>query len=191
MQQGSSLTWRKDGDNQAFDSGTWEFKARQFRSSAEFLLRSFDSSIENLTFETMMLLPSAEFMLALSIELMSKAHYLKNTKKPKEDIYKHEVSVLFEPGFLSPEQLTLLHHSERYVVWAGRYPTPKWTKEKYKEDYDVPSLLNSNHETIDARDIPNTASRPRCNELIELYEFIHSDWVRADALYLSKHRKEE
>ena len=178
MQHSSSLSWRKNGDDQAFDSETWEFKARQFRSSAEFLLRSFDSSVDNLTFETIMLLPSAEFLMTLSIELISKAHYLKKTKRPKEDIYKHEVSELFESTFLSPKQLTLLRHCERYVIWAGRYPTPKWTKENFKEGYDVPSVINGNHEIIDARDIPNASSRPRCGELIELYEFIHADWAR-------------
>lgn len=179
MQDGSSLTWRRDGDDQAFDSDTWEFKARQFLSSAQFLLNSFDASMESQTFESIMNLPTAEFLLALAVEIISKAHYLKRSNGQREDIYKHEVSQLFEPGFLSNEQSKLLRHAERYVIWAGRYPTPKWTKEKFKEEFDVPSIINGNHEVIDATNIPNTASRPRCNELIALYQFIHTDWALA------------
>ena len=181
MENGASLTWRKDGDDQAFDSDAWEFKARQFMATAQFLLRSFDAGVEHLTFESLMLLPSAEFLLALAVELISKAHHLKTDKQPREGIYKHEVSELFEPGFLSTEQIKLVHHAEQYVIWAGRYPTPKWTKETFKKAYDVPSLVRGNHEAIHANGIPNTASRPRCGALVALYDFIHADWARTGA----------
>ena len=177
MKNGSSITWRQDGDAEAFDDGAWEFKARQFKSTSQFLLQSFDAQLSMPTFESIMLLPTAEFLLSLAVELLSKAYYLKAKLGPPEAIYRHDVATLLKDGFLNVEQSRLMCHAERYVVWAGRYPTPKWTKEQYKEYYDVPSTVIGSVEHIDATDIPNTASRPRCNELVALYEYIHSVWA--------------
>jgi len=123
-----------------------------------------------------MFLPTAEFLLALALELLAKAYYLKANAGPQEAIYRHDVAGLLDPTFLTDEQHRLMRHAERYVVWAGRYPTPKWTKETFKEDYDVPSVVQGRIERINGADIPNTASRPRCDELLALYEHIHAAW---------------
>ena len=176
MKKGSSLSWRQGGGSEAFDDGAREYKARQFESTAKFLLKSFDAQISAPSFEAIMLLPTAEFLLSLALELLAKAYYLKANVGPQEAIYRHDVAGLLDPTFLTYEQHRLMRHAERYVVWAGRYPTPKWTKEIFKEDYDVPSAVQGHIEHISASDIPNTASRPRCEELLALYERIHTAW---------------
>lgn len=177
MKDNASIRWRAEGDEAAFDHAAWEFKARQFASSARYVLRGFDDQLEAPTFEGLMLLPTAEFLFSLALELISKARYLKRGDGPREDIYSHDVLTLFEKNFLNPERAALLAHAHQYVVWAGRYPTPKWTKEKFKEGYDVPSSLVGNHEFIDSASIPNTASRPRVEEMAELYDFIRRSWA--------------
>jgi len=179
MKSDSSSSWRQNGDEEAFDDGAWEFKARQFESSARHCLRSFDAQINEPSFETIMLLPTAEFLLSLALELLCKAYHLKATIGRPEDIYSHNVVDLVGSGFFTEPQERLMRHAERYVIWAGRYPTPKWTKEHFKEGYDVPSKFIGGVEHIDGSDIPNTASRPRCNELIELCQYIRSRWAQA------------
>jgi len=181
MKKGSSLSWRQDGDSEAFDDDAWEFKARQFESTAKFLLTSFDDHISAPSFETIMLLPTAEFLLSLALELLAKAYYLKTNAGHQEAIYRHDVAGLLDSTFLTAEQYRLMRHAERYVVWAGRYPTPKWTKETFKEGYDVPSYVQGHVEHINGADIPNTASRPRCGELLALYEHIHAAWSEHQA----------
>ena len=177
MLESSSESWRAEGDAAAFDSDEWEFKSRQFVGSARFLLQSFDEHPSAPTFDTIMLLPTAEFLLALALELMSKVYYLRAKSGPQQAIYRHEVVGLYPEGFFSDRQVRLMHHAERYVVWAGRYPTPKWTKEHHREEYDVHSTFSGGVEHIHADDIPNTASRPRCGELIGLYEHVHRAWA--------------
>jgi hypothetical protein len=172
----SSISWREEGDLEAFDHRAWEFKSRQFETSAKHLLQAFDDQLEAPTFESIMLLPTAEFLLSLAVELICKAHYLKHNAGAREAIYQHEVASLCEGCLFNPEQLALMQHAERYVMWAGRYPSPKWTKEAYKEEYDVPSSFVGGIEHIDAAHIPNTASRPRAEQLLALYWHIHNAW---------------
>lgn len=179
MKPGSSQSWREDGDASAFDDESWEFRARQFESSARFLLSSFDARLKALDFEAMMLLPTAEFLLSLALELICKAYLLKTKANDPEAIYRHDVSALVPKDLLSPDQQTLMLHAERYVVWAGRYPTPKWTKDKFKEDFDVPSTIENGIERIDASHIPNTSSRPRCEQMLALYEHVRQAWAAA------------
>lgn len=176
MKENASISWREEGDSQAFDHGAWEFKSRQFESSARFLLKAFDDQIASPTFESIMLLPTAEFLLSLAVELICKAHYLKRSAGPREAIFRHEVLSLCDGILFNPEQLVLMQHAERYVVWAGRYPTPKWTKEKFKEEYDVPSSFVGSVEHIDAAHMPNTASRLRADQLLALYQHILNAW---------------
>ncbi|MEA0738345.1 hypothetical protein QYY77_20140 [Xanthomonas campestris pv. campestris] len=179
MKSGSSITWRQEGDEQAFDDAAWEFRSCQFESSAGHCLRSFDATIADPTFETIMWLPTAEFLLSLALELLCKAYYLKAKIGRPEDIYSHNVVDLVGSEFFSEDQAQLMRHAERYVIWAGRYPTPKWTKEYFKEGYDVASRIVGNVEHIDGADIPNTASRPRCTELLELCQHVRSRWAQA------------
>lgn len=176
MKPDTSTSWRASGDSAAFDHGTWEFRSRQFFVSAKQLLSDFDAAIDSLTFQSIMLLPTAEFLASLALELVAKAYYLKSNAGPREDIYRHDVIVLCGAGFLTPDQERLMLHAAQYVVWAGRYPTPKWTKESSKENYDAPSVFVGAEEHIDASDIPNTASRPKVNQLLELYEYIRIAW---------------
>lgn len=125
-----------------------------------------------------MLLPTAEFLLSLALELICKACYLKLNLGPCDAIYRHQVVDLLGPSFFNTEQRRLMLHAQRFVIWAGRYPTPKWIKESQKEDYDVPSVFTGSQEVIDARDLPNGASRPRCDELLALYDHIHQEWAK-------------
>ena len=176
MKPGSSDSWRKDGDNEAFDHESWELKSQQFYVAAKQLLVDFDTALQAPNFQSMLLLPTAEFLASLALELVSKAYYLKSNHGPKEDIYSHNVLSLCGEGFFNQEQTKLMFHAQRYVVWAGRYPTPKWTKETYKEGYDVPSKVTGNYEQIDGRDVPNWASRPRADDLLALYEYVRNAW---------------
>jgi len=67
-------------------------------------------------------------------------------------------------------------YAEAFVIWAGRYPTPKWTKEQFKEAYDVPCKIIDGAEYIDAEKLPNSTSRKRADELLSHYEHIHKAW---------------
>ena len=179
MKPGSSQSWRKNGDAAAFDHGAWDFRARQFASSAKFLLASHDVRIKTPDFEAIMLLPTAEFLLSLSIELICKAYLLKKKAVNREAIYRHDVFTLLPEGLLSQEQKKLMLHAERYVVWAGRYPTPKWTTEWSKETFDVPSTFLNGIEQIDASQLPNSSSRARCDELAALFEHLRATWAES------------
>lgn len=176
MREKYSKSIRRENDEKAFDSDEWEFKSRQFISSARFLAQSFDEKQEALDFNSIMFLPTAEFLVSFSIELICKAYYLAKGIGHRESIYGHDVTSLFQSKELSTEQLKLLDHTTRYVIWAGKYPTPKWTKEKFKMDSDVPSEIVNGIERINALDMPSTSSRPRVDELFYLYDFIHALW---------------
>jgi len=179
MNDNYSKSIRQDNEEMAFDPDEWEFKAKQFFSSAEFLVKSFDERLENHGFQSMMFLPNAEFLLSFSIELISKAYYLQSRLGPREKIYNHNVQELFKKDDFSKQHWELLAHTMRYVVWAGRYPTPKWTKEKFKKESDVPSIIKNGIESINAIDIPSTSSRPRVDLLFTLYNHIRNLWIEA------------
>lgn len=179
MKPGASQAWRDGGDAAAFDDESWEYRARQFESSSKFLLASFDDRIKAANYEDIMLLPTAEFLLSLAIELICKAYLLKAKVDKPEAIYRHDVSNLMPKGLLSEEQQKLMTHAERYVIWAGRYPTPKWTREDLKEGFDVSSTFSDGIEHIDASQLPNSSSRPRCDELLVLYEHLRQSWANA------------
>jgi hypothetical protein len=178
MKIGSSETWREHGASQAFDHGAWEFRSRQFCSSARQLLHVHDAQLAAPSFDSIMCLPTAVFLLSLAIEQVCKAYYLKSGAGPKEAIYSHEVASLCGDKLLNAEQRDLMTYAEGFVVWAGRYPTPKWTKEIFKEAYDVPSAFVDGTEHIDATKMPNAASRERANQLLSLCEHIRTAWAQ-------------
>jgi len=167
-----SESWRFEGDQIAFDPFEWSFKAKGILESAKLLIKEFDKSSKTASFEHMLVLPTAEFLVCLAIELISKSCYLKHATQKKDKIYTHSVVELFDQNFFNENQLKLMKHAERFVLWAGRYPTPKWTKEKFKSEYDVKSKISNGVEHINAQDIPNASSRPKLDELIKLYEYI-------------------
>jgi len=175
----ASEAWRSQGDQVAFDDRAWASQSRQFRSSARELLVTHDAQSKNPTYASICCLPTATFLLSLAIEQVSKAHYLKAKLGAREAIQTHNVVKLFSEGTFNEEQLLLMAYAESHVVWAGRYPTPTWTKEKFKEAYDVPSSFVDGVEHIDAKDIPNATWRDRANELLKLYEHIHGMWRAA------------
>jgi len=177
MTGSASQVWRSQGDRIAFDDGAWEYQSRQFRSSAGQLLALHDAGMTNPTYESISCLPVATFLLSLAIEQVSKAYYLKAKLGARELIHTHAVAQFFKN--LNEKQSQLMAYAEGYVVWAGRYPTPTWTKEKYKEAYDVPSTYKDGVEHIEARDIPNAAWRERVDEMFALYEHIHGMWRAA------------
>jgi hypothetical protein len=173
-----SATWRKILDAQAFDHAVWEFKSRQLAASSLLLHRATPSSSETPKFDSISAIPSAQLLLALAIELMAKALYLKQAAGPREAIYSHDVLQLVGSS-LSPEQAELLEFSQTFVVWAGRYPTPKWTSEKYKISADVPSHFVDGMEHFNALDFPSHASHDRYLELGGLFNHLRSCWEAA------------
>lgn len=126
-----------------------------------------------------MALPTAQYLLALSLELIGKAYFLKAKHGPPESVYTHKVSRLIAPCQLNDDQMKLLVAAEELVIWAGRYPTPKWTKESLKEKYDVPSTFTEGIEHIDASALPNAATAQRCHEFVALFETIRTSWATA------------
>lgn len=170
MRPSASKSWRKQGDAVAFDHTAWEFKARQFYVVGKRLVEDFEVQIKSPSFDAIMALATGEFVLCLALELTVKAHYLKAKTGHCEAIYDHDVLRFVPDGLLTDAQRSLLKHAVRYVIWAGRYPTPKWTTEHYKEGYDADALLVEGIETIDGSTIPNSASLQRSKELVALCE---------------------
>ena len=176
MKKKLSKSWRQDGDDEAFDHSAWETRASFFFVSSHKLIEVHKLDLEKNSVDLFATLVPSEFLISLAIEMMAKAYYLKHNPGPREAIYTHKVLPLISDIDLTDRQIELINHSEKYVVWAGRYPTPKWTKEKFKSDYDVPSIIKNGVEYIHADDIPNTASIPRIEEKWELYECINNNW---------------
>ncbi len=174
MRETASPAWREQGNRIAFDSWAWESKALQFFGASKLLLAQFDKETSEKNFANVpALLPTAEFLLSLALELICKAHYLKSQAGPPEEVYGHNTWERLKDGVLDDHQKALMRHAQEYVEWAGRYPTPKWTSEKHKERFDADHQIVEGVETIDGGSIPNSASRPRCAELIAMFEHIH------------------
>lgn len=167
---------RNQGDQIAYDHGQWEFQSRQLAYSACHLLKEHIKMMERGAYEGIALLPTSQFLISLAIELICKAYYLKLGIGKREEIYKHDVLDLCQGILFSVRQKELMALAESNVIWAGRYPTPKWTKEKFKEDYDVPSKLIDGVEYLDADKMKNSSSPKRVEELIELYSYLKESW---------------
>lgn len=174
MRDTASPAWRAFGDVIAFDYWAWESKSIQFYGVAKELLAQFDKGIAEQQFETIQFLPTAEFLLALALELICKAHYLRSKAGPREKVYGHDTWTRLNDSVLDEKQKTLMSHAQQYVEWAGRYPTPKWTSDEKKAKFDADRAIADGVEAIDGTTIPNTASRPRCDELLLLYEHIYA-----------------
>jgi hypothetical protein len=179
MDSEASQAWRKQGDVVAFDHGAWEFHSRQFLGSAKQLLQIHDAAVAHQNFDSITALSTATFLLSLAIEQVSKAYYLKSKRGPRESIYTHSVADLCGEKLLDGKGKQLMAYAEAFVVWAGRYPTPKWTKEQFKEAYDVPCKIIDGLEHIDAEKLPNSTSRARTDELLAQYKLIHEAWQAA------------
>lgn len=178
MKLGSSQIWRDEGDAVAFDHVAWEFKSRQFFATAQQLLADFETAKNAPTFQVISLLTTGQFIASLALELIAKALYLKRNDGPIEHIYSHNVLDLCGPNLFSDDQAKLMCFAARSVVWAGRYPTPKWITEKQKEDHDVPSVFIDGLEHINALDFPNSASPFQLRQLLNLYPHIHAAWTQ-------------
>ncbi|MGN6152912.1 MAG: hypothetical protein ACTHOH_13030 [Lysobacteraceae bacterium] len=120
----------------------------------------------------------AQLLLALAIELMAKAYYLKSGTRVEKDIYTHDLSTLVA-GVVSSEQLELIRFSQQFVVWAGRYPTPRMNNPKALALADVSSQLVDGVEHFEARDFPNYASQDRYLELGGLFNHLRACWETA------------
>ncbi len=176
MKNGISSFIRNQGEQIAFDHGQWEFQSRQLAYSANQLLIDHIEMINNKNYEGVALLPTSQFLISLAIELICKAYYLKLGKGNREDIYKHEVFELCQDIHFNARQKELMNLAESNVIWAGRYPTPKWTKEKFKEDYDVPCKTINGKVYVEANKMKNSSSPKQVEELLELYSYIRSTW---------------
>lgn len=176
-----SQVWRKQGDAIAFDHGSWEFQSRQFLASAKQLLQIHDASAEAPNFDAIAALSNATFLLSLAIEQVGKAWYLKSKAGPRENIYTHSVLDLFGEKLSQDIDKILMAYAKAFVVWAGRYPTPRWTKEQSKEAYDVPCKVINDVEHIDAEKLPNSTSRKRTDQLLAQYQAIHRAWAQTAA----------
>ncbi len=160
----------------AFDHSQWEYQARQLAYSAQHLLDDHVDMMKVKAWEGIALLPTSQFLSSLAIELISKAYFLKRRIGNREEIYKHQVLDLCDGITFSIEQEELMALAESNVVWAGRYPTPKWTKEKLKAEYGVPCEVIDGAEHIDASKIKNSSSPQRVADLLALYSFIWGKW---------------
>ncbi|MGY3265549.1 hypothetical protein [Lysobacter sp. HA35] len=174
----TSATWQHILAAEAFDDSAWEFKSRQLASSSEALYRVAVEATDAPTFESVSALPSAQLLLALAIELMAKAYFLKSGGTPKENIYSHEVRDRVS-HMLSAEQLELLEFSQNFVVWAGRYPTPKMNNLKQLASADVPSRFVDGIEHFESKDFPNHVSPDRYLELGGLFNHLRACWATA------------
>ncbi len=172
MKESASPAWRSIGERAAFEVLAWEFKSREFYGVARHLLEQFDKGIAEKRYETIMFLPTAQFMLSLALELIAKAHYLQSKAGPKEQVFSHDLWERLAEGVITDDQKTLMAHAQEYVEWAGRYPTPKWTTEKQKERFDAEKVVVDGVEGIHGPSIPNAASRGRCEEYIALYRHL-------------------
>ena len=83
MRDTASPTWRNQGDAIAFDDHAWKGKANQFFFTANRMLSLFDSEIAEKKWDAIALLPTAEYLRALSVELIAKAYYLKTNAGPR------------------------------------------------------------------------------------------------------------
>jgi hypothetical protein len=175
MKPDSSLTWRTTGDYAAFETGQWEFKSRLYYSAACQLRTNYASQVQSSPFEAVACLVVAQFNMALAVELVCKALYLKTASNPGKEVYTHKVADLLPKGLLSQEQAELLSFAVEIVEWAGRYPTPRWDKETHKDRYDIPEKNGPN--SFDANDIPNRASIGLIDVLETLYCHVHEAWA--------------
>lgn len=176
MKEGFSKAIRSQGDEVAFDHGQWEFQSRQLVYSANYLLKEHVEMMKLEKFEGIALLPTSQFIVSLAVELISKAYFLKLGKGNRKDIYSHNVLSLCDSIKFNTRQTELMELAESSVIWAGRYPTPKWTKESFKEEYDVPCQIKNGIEHIEANKMKNSSSPQRVEELLELYSFIRGEW---------------
>ena len=170
-----SQTWRATGDYAAFETGQWEFHSRLYLSAARQLRANYASHVQSSPFEAVACLVVAQFNMALAVELVCKAHYLKAASGQCVKVYTHQVAKLLPAGLLSQEQEELLSFAAQCVEWAGRYPTPKWDRESSKEKYDIPEKSGPN--SFDANDIPNRASIALIDALEALYGHVHQAWA--------------
>lgn len=176
MKKVPSKAIRDQGDRIAFDHGQWEFQSRQFAYSANFLLSKHVAMMDRKEYEGILLLPTSQFLASLAIELIAKAYFLKLATADPTKIYSHEISTFCDGILLSKEEAKLLKLAESNVRWAGRYPTPQWTKEKFKTDYDVPSYTKDGIHFAEVNEMKNASSPNRVQDLLDLYSKIHEHW---------------
>ena len=171
-----SKSWRAMGDGAAFAPFAWEFQARLFYRAARGL-RAKDPMLTNEVDEDGIAgLVVGQFDMALAVELIAKAYYLSAMLGPPEQVYQHEVLKLVPADMLTERERKLMQFATNCVVWAGRYPTPKWTTEKNKLAWDVPELDGA----INGADIPNAASGARIDELGALFEHLHAAYSASE-----------
>jgi hypothetical protein len=176
MKSNSSKSVRQQGDRIAFDHGQWEFQSRHFAFSAQKLLSDHVEMLAMEDFNGIKLLPTSQFLASLAVELICKAYYLKLGNGDHHNVYQHQVKSLCQNISFNSRQLELIDFAESNVVWAGRYPTPKWTKEHFKEDYDVPHITIDGKTYIDASKMKNSATPERVKDLLALYSYISEKW---------------
>lgn len=172
MKPTSSTTWRAIGDYAAYSSGQWEFRSTLFLLSARRLREAYSAIGKSSPLESIAYLVTSQFNLALAIELIAKAYYLKANSSSNEAIYTHEVATLLPSNLLDSEQKELMTFAAQCVQWSGRYPTPKWDKEFQREKYDVPA--RNADQSFDPNDAPNRASLQIISKLDDLYVHIHT-----------------
>lgn len=162
-------SWRAMGDSAAFSPQAWEMQARHFYEGAK-LLRAHapqHGKPETVTGETISCLVVAAFNAALALELLVKAIFLANAPNQPRRVYTHHVAELLPEHLLAPAQRELLQRAVRRVRWSGRYPTPMWTSEGSRRDWDVKVLEDG---SIDGGSIPNSTGIDEVAALIELFE---------------------
>jgi hypothetical protein len=173
-----SATWQKILAAEAFDHSAWEFNSRQLAASSKLLNKASAGVSGEVTFESISATASAQLLSALAIELMAKAYYLKSGGRSEDELYTHDVRGLVS-GVVSAEQLELLQFCQNFVLWGGRYPTPRMDRAKARAAADVPSQFIGGVEHFDAKDFPNHASPDRYLELEGLFNHLRACWESA------------
>lgn len=171
-----SETWRRMGDAAAFQPEAWAARARQFYFAAQHLRANEPLTAGAVNEWTISCLVVAQFNMSLAVELMAKALFLAGAHEDLARVYTHDVASLLPEGVLSDAQRDEVNFAVQAVVWAGRYPTPRWTSERSKATWDV-------HEpqpgVIDARLVPNSASPARIDALAEVVERLFEEYSRS------------
>ena len=148
MESTHSPVWRRHGDQLASDPGQWEFHARLLFAGARacherYVIATAAIKESDMPHGDLVLSISANYLAAQVIEVLLKALALR--REPDSAIngrlYTHDLVTLANDVARIPisiEEEKRLIKVGQIVMWAGRYPTPKWDKERSKKAHDLP-----------------------------------------------------
>lgn len=169
----SPAEWRAYGDWVAYEDWVWAFHARYYAAAAGRLrdIVEAESKPETMTDSTIGCLIAGRFNMALALELIVKAYYLRHGEGPKDAVYTHDTRNLLPPQLLDSEQWEVLRLAFVCVEWAGRYPTPRWDRKNAYEKWDPPTLPDGR---VDLNKIPTAASLAEIDRIRAVYDVVYA-----------------